>query len=73
MSEVDARAGRGQMVAWGLWDWGSAAFHAVITGLDDLRLACPPEDLTWEPGLTPTLRSLPVRFTPRQICHRSES
>ncbi|WP_063130449.1 MFS transporter [Nocardia fusca] len=31
MSEVDARAGRGQMVAWGLWDWGSAAFHAVIT------------------------------------------
>ena len=50
-----------------------AAFHAVITGLDDVRLACPAEDLTWEPGLTPTLRSLPVRFTPRQICHGSES
>ncbi|WP_051161784.1 MFS transporter [Nocardia brevicatena] len=33
MSEVDARAAererRGQMVAWGLWDWGSAAFNAV--------------------------------------------
>ena len=42
-----------------------AAFRAVITGLDDLRLGCPPEDLVWEPGLSPTLRSLPVRFTPR--------
>ncbi|MCP2320063.1 MFS transporter, UMF1 family [Nocardia amikacinitolerans] len=36
MTEVDARdtigeaAGRGQIVAWGLWDWGSSAFHAVI-------------------------------------------
>ncbi|WP_280235624.1 MFS transporter [Nocardia cyriacigeorgica] len=34
MSEVDARGeagtGRGQVVAWGLWDWGSAAFNAVI-------------------------------------------
>ncbi|GAA5071976.1 MFS transporter [Nocardia iowensis] len=36
MSEVDARAtvgqaaGRGQVLAWGFWDWGSAAFHAVI-------------------------------------------
>lgn len=33
MSEVDARAAererRGQVVAWGLWDWGSAAFNAV--------------------------------------------
>ncbi|WP_433714110.1 MFS transporter [Nocardia sp. CA-084685] len=35
-SEVDARttvgqaAGRGQVVAWGLWDWGSSAFNAVI-------------------------------------------
>jgi cytochrome P450 len=42
-----------------------AALRAVITGLDDVRLACPPEDLVWEPGLSPTLRSLPVRFTPR--------
>jgi UMF1 family MFS transporter len=24
------RATRGQIVAWGLWDWGSAAFNAVI-------------------------------------------
>lgn len=30
MSEADARVGRGQVAAWGLWDWGSAAFHAVI-------------------------------------------
>ncbi|MFE7798965.1 MFS transporter [Nocardia sp. NPDC057440] len=36
MTEVDARAtvgqaaGRGQVVAWGLWDWGSSAFNAVI-------------------------------------------
>ncbi|MEV0031547.1 MFS transporter [Nocardia sp. NPDC050793] len=36
MTEVDARgtigdaAGRGQIAAWGLWDWGSSAFHAVI-------------------------------------------
>ncbi|WP_194837638.1 MFS transporter [Nocardia sp. XZ_19_369] len=36
MSEVDARAtvgqaaGRGQVAAWGLWDWGSSAFNAVI-------------------------------------------
>ncbi|WP_174186703.1 MFS transporter [Nocardia barduliensis] len=36
MTEVNARttvgqaAGRGQVVAWGLWDWGSAAFNAVI-------------------------------------------
>ncbi|WP_431949280.1 MFS transporter [Nocardia lijiangensis] len=36
MTEVDARGtigdatGRGQMMAWGLWDWGSSAFHAVI-------------------------------------------
>ena len=27
---VIAPAGRGQVVAWGLWDWGSAAFNAVI-------------------------------------------
>lgn len=34
MSEVDARVvereRRGQVIAWGLWDWGSAAFNAVI-------------------------------------------
>ncbi|MFQ6396875.1 MFS transporter [Nocardia sp. KC 131] len=36
MTEVDARAtvgqaaGRGQVVAWGFWDWGSSAFNAVI-------------------------------------------
>ncbi|PXX59707.1 UMF1 family MFS transporter [Nocardia tenerifensis] len=35
-AEVDARAtvgqaaGRGQIVAWGFWDWGSSAFNAVI-------------------------------------------
>jgi cytochrome P450 len=44
-----------------------AALQAVVTGLDDVRLACPPEDLVWEPGLSPTLRSLPVRFTPRPV------
>lgn len=42
-----------------------AALRAVVSGLDDVRLACAPEDLVWEPGLSPTLRSLPVRFTPR--------
>jgi cytochrome P450 len=42
-----------------------AAFRALITGLDDLRLGCAPEELEWEPGLSPTLRSLPVRFTAR--------
>jgi cytochrome P450 len=41
-----------------------AAFRAVIGGFDDLRLGCAPEDLEWEPGLSPTLRALPVRFTP---------
>ncbi|MEV0251111.1 MFS transporter [Nocardia sp. NPDC050712] len=36
MTEVNAEAtvgqaaGRGQVVAWALWDWGSSAFHAVI-------------------------------------------
>ncbi|MFJ1457985.1 MFS transporter [Nocardia sp. N2S4-5] len=36
MTEVSGRAtigqaaGRGQVVAWGLWDWGSSAFQAVI-------------------------------------------
>ncbi|MEV0357618.1 MFS transporter [Nocardia sp. NPDC050697] len=36
MAEVNARATvggaatRGQVVAWGLWDWGSSAFNAVI-------------------------------------------
>ena len=28
--EVRAPATRGQIVAWGFWDWGSAAFNAVI-------------------------------------------
>jgi cytochrome P450 len=41
-----------------------AAFRAVLA-FDDLRLGCAPEDLVWEPGFSPTLRSLPVRFTPR--------
>lgn len=27
---VAARADRGRVVAWGLWDWGSAAYNAVI-------------------------------------------
>ncbi|MBF6327927.1 MFS transporter [Nocardia transvalensis] len=27
---IGQAAGRGHVVAWGLWDWGSAAFHAVI-------------------------------------------
>lgn len=43
----------------------AAAFRAVATGLDDVRLACAPNDLVWEPGLSPGLRSLPVWFTPR--------
>ncbi|NNH73622.1 MFS transporter [Nocardia uniformis] len=36
MAEVSGQAtigqasGRGQVVAWGFWDWGSAAFNAVI-------------------------------------------
>ncbi|MBB5912660.1 UMF1 family MFS transporter [Nocardia transvalensis] len=36
MTEVSGRdtvgqaAGRGRVVAWGLWDWGSSAFNAVI-------------------------------------------
>ncbi|GAA5065562.1 MFS transporter [Nocardia callitridis] len=36
MSEVNARTtvgqatGRGQVIAWGFWDWGSASFNAVI-------------------------------------------
>lgn len=34
MSELDVRVAererRGQVFAWGLWDWGSAAFNAVI-------------------------------------------
>ncbi|MFD4433416.1 MFS transporter, partial [Nocardia sp. NPDC058497] len=35
MTEVNASetvgeaAGRGQVLAWGLWDWGSSAFQAV--------------------------------------------
>lgn len=41
-----------------------AAFRAVLA-LADLRLACAPDDLVWEPGLSPALRALPVRFTPR--------
>jgi cytochrome P450 len=41
-----------------------AAFRAVLA-FDGLRLGCPPGDLVWEPGLSPTLRALPVRFTPR--------
>jgi MFS transporter, UMF1 family len=28
--EMQAPAGRGQIIAWGLWDWGAAAFHAVL-------------------------------------------
>ena len=28
---VSARQGRWPVIAWGLWDWGSAAFNAVIT------------------------------------------
>jgi len=28
---TSARIGRRQVVAWSLWDWGSAAFNAVIT------------------------------------------
>ncbi|NKY60331.1 MFS transporter [Nocardia flavorosea] len=30
MSTVEATAGRTRVAAWGLWDWGSAAFNAVI-------------------------------------------
>jgi cytochrome P450 len=41
-----------------------AAFRAVLA-FEGLRLACPPDELVWEPGLSPALRALPVRFTPR--------
>jgi cytochrome P450 len=41
-----------------------AAFRAVLA-FDDLRLGCATQDLRWEQGFSPTLRSLPVRFTPR--------
>jgi cytochrome P450 len=41
-----------------------AAFRAVLA-FDDLRLGCATQDLVWEQGFSPTLRSLPVRFTPR--------
>jgi cytochrome P450 len=44
-----------------------AAVRAVLAGFDDLRLGCAPEELVWEPGLTPTLRALPVRFTARPV------
>ncbi|MGN2640988.1 MFS transporter [Nocardia takedensis] len=27
---IGQSAGRGQIVAWGLWDWGSSAFQAVV-------------------------------------------
>ena len=27
----DAGARKGRILAWGLWDWGSAAFNAVVT------------------------------------------
>jgi hypothetical protein len=38
---------------------------AELVNRSTVRLACAPEELVWEPGLSPTLRSLPVRFTPR--------
>jgi cytochrome P450 len=41
-----------------------AAFRAVLA-FTDLRLGCTPDDLVWEPGFSPTLRALPVRFTPK--------
>jgi cytochrome P450 len=41
-----------------------SAFRAVLA-FSDLRLGCPPGDLVWEPGLSPTLGTLPVRFTAR--------
>jgi cytochrome P450 len=50
-----------------------AAFRAVVTGLDDVQLACTPNDLEWELGLSPGLRSLPVRFTPRPVTGRMGS
>src|SRR3954453_1196928 len=28
---ADPQTTRGQVLAWGLWDWGSAAFNAVAT------------------------------------------
>ena len=31
VTATPARATRGTVLAWGLWDWGSAAFNAVIT------------------------------------------
>lgn len=29
-SSVETSGGRGQVLAWGVWDWGSAAYNAVI-------------------------------------------
>src|SRR3954452_24116283 len=29
--EQPTRTSRGKVLAWGLWDWGSAAFNAVAT------------------------------------------
>src|SRR5688500_6001493 len=28
---AEAGARKGRILAWGLWDWGSAAFNAVVT------------------------------------------
>jgi len=30
MTQITPKASRGQVVAWGLWDWGSAGFNTII-------------------------------------------
>lgn len=45
---------------------GQTALATLLTRLPDLELAVPPEDLRWRGGLIMRgLRTLPVRFTPR--------
>ncbi|MBT2539171.1 cytochrome P450 [Streptomyces sp. ISL-44] len=47
---------------------GQAALATLLTRLPDLELAVPPEELRWRGGLIMRgLRTLPVRFTPRNI------
>lgn len=45
---------------------GQAALKSLLMRLPDLELAVPPADLRWRGGLIMRgLRTLPVRFTPR--------
>lgn len=47
---------------------GQTALAGLLTRLPDLELAVPPEELRWRGGLIMRgLRTLPVRFTPRNV------